>query len=735
MKAENWKSIKDVLLQVLNLDASARRGFLDKADISFEIRSEVESLLAFETESEDLMRLSAMEFSKDFFGAERDRKNVLIGQRVGVYEIVGELGQGGMGAVYLASRTDGKFAQRVAVKMLKRELNTERIRRNFTREKEILATLAHPNIAALLDAGTTADGVPYLVMEYVEGEPIDIFCRKNALSLNERLKLFNRVCEAVAFAHRNLIVHRDLKPSNILVTKNGAPKLLDFGISKLLAAESDDEHAITNRGAMTPEYASPEQIKGEPVTTETDIYSLGVVLFKILTETYPYNFKNKSNGNLLKEITDSEPTLPSAAASIREVKKDIKGKTEISHSSVKIASPPRLPFSSSRLKGDLDNIILKSLSKEPERRYQTAEQFSADIWRFVDGLPVLARRATFSYRASKFYRRNRVSVLAGAFVLISLCAGIAVAVSQAYAAQNQARIASDARQLAELETERAKSEEEKAQAEKEKAEKISRFMFKVIAYANPAWYAEGAKYGGAARVIDAVEDLSGKIDAEFAGQADVQAELHHKFAEVYNMVGRNEINTAPAEYFEKKRIFHALRAYELRKQFYGEHHELVAKDMFYAYGFLGKNEQEQSELLAKAIQMMRETNPQNLNLPYMLEAYAAKLVLPDTPQSHEPYRNAARPSTVENKYELGERYLREAIALFRFHYKEDNNAVYGNECVLAYVLAMQEKWTGFDEHFRVCKQGEERIRRTKLADQKTTALELIEKVLAEKKRN
>lgn len=288
--------------------------------------------------------------------------------------------------------------------------------------------------------------------------------------------------------------------------------------------------------------------------------------------------------------------------------------------------------------------------------------------------------------------------------------------------------ADDAQRQAETETAKAKSEEEKA-------EKISKFMFKVIAYANPAWYAEGSKFGGNARVIDAVEDLSGKIDTEFAGQADVQAELHHKFTEVYNMVRRNEKNPARAEYFGQKSIFHALRALELRKQFYGEHHELVAKDMFYASYVLGKNEQERGEVLAKAIQMMRETNPNNLNLPYMLEDYAVRLIMPDSAAYHEPYRKAARPSTDENNYELGERYLREAITLFRFHYKEENNAIFINECVLAYALAMQEKWTDFDEHFRVCKQGEEKMQRTKLAgDETTTTVELVEKVLAEKGR-
>ena len=739
MKAENWKNIKDVLLEILNLDSSGRRVFLAKADISFEIRREVESLLAFETESEDLMRVSAVEFSKDFFAAEDAPRSALIGRRVGVYEIIGELGHGGMGAVYLATRTDGKFVQRVAVKMLKRELNTEKIRRNFTREKEILATLVHPNIAALLDAGTTRDGVPYLVMEHVEGEPIDAFCRENALSLNERLKLFNRVCEAVAFAHRNLIVHRDLKPSNILVTKDGVPKLLDFGISKLLAAETDD-HTITNLSAMTPQYASPEQIKGESATTATDIYSLGVILFKILTENYPYNFKNKSNGNLLKEITDSEPTLPSEAAKRRGGDRLIK-----TNADEKMPSYPLLPFNTSQLKGDLDNIILKSLSKEPERRYQTIEQFSADIWRFVDGLPVLARRATFSYRASKFYRRNRVSVLAGAFVLISLCAGIVVAVSQANAAKTQAQNAAESQRQAEIETEKAKSEAEKA-------EKISRFMAKVISYANPVWYAEGAKFNGEAKVIDVMDDLGEKIDVEFAGQPDVQSELHHKFAEVYNFYKTG----ARAQGARKKELYHAKLALELRKQFYGEHHELVAKDMFYLVGAGAAengeaNVENFAETLAKAIQMMRETNPKNLNLPYMLSAYAHSLTASDLEphrkayltlgippptdiqEYNETHRRAAIPPTDEDKYQLAERYYKEALPIYREHYKEINYAIFLDECNLAFVLIKQNKRAEFDEHYQICKQAENKFADEARSNAISERLTDIEKVLAAKK--
>lgn len=717
MKTEDWQRVKKLLIDSLDVNTAARREFIEQrcAD-SPEIKREVESLLEnkSEAEAEGFLELCTAPVFAKFFDKDKEAE-ALAGQKIGNYKIIREIGRGGMGAIYLAERADGKFKRRVAVKMLKREFNTQSFRHNFNREKEILAALSHPGIASLIDAGTTDDGIPYLVMEYIEGEAIDVFCRKNALSLNERLKLFNRVCDAVAFAHRNLIIHRDIKPSNILVTKNGVPKLLDFGISKLLDAGSGGEQTITNLGAMTPEYASPEQIRGESVTTATDVYSLGMVLFKILTENFPYNFETPTSGNIFKEITESEPTLPS-----RRILNGTDGTVGT--------------ISSSELKGDLDNIVLKSLSKEPERRYQTIEQFSADIWRFIDGLPVLARPNTFSYRASKFYSRNRVSVLAGILILVSLFAGVSAAISQAVTAREQARIATESRAVAEIETEKAKSEEARAKAEKERAEKISRFMFKIIAYANPAWYAEGSKFGGNARVIDAIEDLSDKIDAEFAGQADVQAELHHKFNEVYNFVSYNQKNPARAKYFWEKRKFHALRALELRREFYGERHELVAKDLFYAYGFLGKNEREEGELLMQAIEMMRETNPNNLNFPYMIEAYVARLILPDQEKYHEPYLKAATPPTGENKYEIAERLLREALPVFRLHYKEDNRAILGNRCHLAYALAMQKKWTDFDEPYRVCKQGETKMRDEEARKGIRWSVEIIEKAVAEKGR-
>ncbi len=683
MQNKDWKNIKRILQNVLDMEVNDRQRYLDGLEIGREIKAEVEALLAFEETAENWSPKTALELSRELFEDEIS-KSSLVGQKIGIYQITQEIGFGGMGAVYLAKRVDEKFEQKVAIKMLRREFNTEKIRRRFRQERKMQAALVHPNIASLIDAGTTDDGVPYLVMEYVEGVRIDKFCSENKLNLNERLKLFNKVCEAVSFAHRNLIIHRDIKPSNIIVTNVGEPKLLDFGISKLIDNGDETTKTITKLGAMTPEYASPEQIKGESVTTATDIYSLGVVLFKVLTGTMPFDTENKSDAKIFSEITNSKPKKPSEAT--------------LNNPKSKIQNPKSL-------KGDLDNIILKSLRKEPERRYRSVEQFAADIRRFMDGLPVTARPSTFSYRASKFYNRNKISVLAGLLILLSLITGITVAFWQANKARKQARISAESQRLAEIESKRANAETHKANTEKEKAEKISQFMAKVISYANPRWYAEGAKFKGDAKVIEVLDDLTNKIDTEFAGQPDIQAELHHKFSEVYNGRGKKE----PRE----KQLFHAKQALQLRKQFYGVKHELIAKDMYYLCAALKTADKPDHEKIAKisaeAIEMMRETNPNNLNLPYMLQDYSIALIMPyDTKtkenyeKSHKFYLQAALPITDRNRYELAETYLHEAFPIFRRFYKEDNLAIAQNECVLAYSLLMQNKMMDFVRHYKTC---------------------------------
>lgn len=445
MISKDWEQIKDLLGEVLHLESSERQKYLDDRCIQGEIRAEVESLLAFETESEDVLRLSAVEFSRDFFD-EDDSPNLLIGETIGCYKIIRELGYGGMGAVYLAVRADGKFEQTVALKLLKREMNTAALRRRFQQERKILASLAHPNIARLLDAGTTEDKIPFLVMEYVEGLPINDYCNKHQLDLGERLDLFRKVCSAVDFAHRNLVVHRDLKPSNLLVDDEGRPKLLDFGISKILSAEFEnvDSATVTRLGAMTPSYASPEQLRSESVTTATDIYSLGVILYELLSGHRPFEEKEGDLKDIYKAILEKEPPPPSALIDTisNEFRSQTEAKTEswaenrpdskdTAAAKYRRTIPRTAKLSSQSLRGDLDNIVLKALRKEPERRYTSAENLAEDIHRHQRGLPVTARPNTLSYRAEKFFKRNRTSVAAGALIVVTILGGIVATLWQA----------------------------------------------------------------------------------------------------------------------------------------------------------------------------------------------------------------------------------------------------------------------------------------------------------------
>ena len=680
MDQTDWTKVSKILEDVLAVEPAKRKQFLDQIQIKKDIRREIEILLSLEEKAEKSLHLSAFEFTDDFF--EEDEINPNIGQQIGVYEIKEEIGFGGMGAVYLGERTDEKFSQKVAIKMLRRELNTKKIRKTFRQERMIQASLVHPNIAALLDAGKTADGIPYLVMEYVEGIRIDKYCEDKNLKLNDRLKLFNKVCEAVSFAHQNLVIHRDIKPSNIIITKDGEPKLLDFGISKLMVDSGETTQTITRIGALTPDFASPEQIKGNSVTTAADVYSLGVVLYKLLTGKMPYDASDKPNTEIFHGITKSPPTAPSEAI-LRRGDGEMGRRGESETTLEKLPPSPRSRVSPSQLKGDLDNIILKALRKEPERRYRTVEQFSADIWRFIDDLPVTARPATFSYRAKKFYGRNKFQVIAGILIFLSLIAGISVAVWQANEAREQARLAAE---------------------EAERAKKITEFMGDIIAYANPAFYAEGSDKQGDARVIDVLNEMSNKIETEFPKEPDIQAELHHKFAEVYTI----RFNFFKEESLKEKALTHARKALELRRTFYGERHELVAKDMYYLWANISKSkdkdQEESAKLLAEAIKIMREADPENLNLPHMLLDYSKRLWMEQNKDDFEIYYRNAVLKLEMDRLTLGENYLNEAQNLFLQHYPKDHNVVKYGRCHLAMVQAERKKFKQAIENFRYCHQ-------------------------------
>lgn len=351
--------------------------------------------------------------------------------RIGPYRVLAEIGRGGMGVVYHAVREADEFRQDVAVKVVKRGMDTDFILQRFRHERQIVAGLDHPHIARLLDGGSTPDGLPYFVMEYVDGEPIGEYVRRHALSISARLTLFLRVAGAVHHAHQKLVIHRDLKPSNILVTSEGAPKLLDFGIAKLLDSGTESatvESTAPGMRLMTPEYASPEQVRGEMLTTASDVYSLGVILYELLTDRRPYRLPSRRPEDVARVVCAADPVRPSTAVLAPQDGPSPEASTtgplrpaEAGPGSHRRHGGDRLRR---RLEGDLDNIVLKAMAKEPSRRYASADEFAADIRRHLEGRPVTARPDTFFYRSSKFIRRNRAAVAATAMVFVALVAGL-----------------------------------------------------------------------------------------------------------------------------------------------------------------------------------------------------------------------------------------------------------------------------------------------------------------------
>ncbi len=433
MDSAKWKIIKKSFSEVVDLPTAERENFLNAADA--EIRGEVEKLLFGYEHAEDFIDRPVLVEQ----GIAADKTDDLIGEQINDYIILEKIGAGGMGAVYLAERLYSDFKGRVALKLIKRGMDSEAILKRFATERKILSGLKHPNIAQMIDGGISNAGLPFFVMEYVEGVPLNRFCSENNLSLEEILETFRRICSAVEYAHQNLIVHRDLKPSNILVTADGTPKLLDFGIAKLLSGDDDSAATETaTQGKMfTPEYASPEQILGKTVTTAADVYSLGVILYEILTHHRPFNIKGKTFEEIVKSVCETDPIAPSEAA-WREAETVRYGETgKIRHISTGSSAPVTQRVTVSQLKGDLDNIVLKSLRKEPSERYGSVQQLSEDIARYLNGLPVLARPQTLKYRFEKYVKRHRAGVFAAALILFSLVGGASVATWQAIEARRE----------------------------------------------------------------------------------------------------------------------------------------------------------------------------------------------------------------------------------------------------------------------------------------------------------
>jgi feruloyl esterase len=453
MDPEKWERAKELFQAALELDSSKRASFLAKNCPDDDLRQQVEKLLVSCQEAGSFLDDPVLEpgisqgldsapksqtkeassLHRESIGLLATATNVgaedpMVGRQLGDYKIVRRIGQGGMAAVFLAVRADDNYRKEVAIKLVQPGLDTHEQLSRFRNERQTLADLDHPNIVKLLDGGSTTDGLPFLVMDYVEGSPIDDYCDRHKLRIDERLQLFCKVCEAVEYAHEKSIVHRDLKPSNILVTADGIPRLLDFGIAKVLNPQPAAQSLVlthTGMRCMTPAYASPEQMRGQSITTATDVYSLGVMLYELLTGHRPYRLTQHSPAEIERAICEQEPETPSTAVSRVE--------TDTSSSGVPVTKTPELVSETRegqpdklqrRLRGDLDNIVLKALQKEPERRYGSVEDFSLDIQRHLQHLPIQARPSTFIYRTSKFIQRHKIEVSAALIVILVLVAAV-----------------------------------------------------------------------------------------------------------------------------------------------------------------------------------------------------------------------------------------------------------------------------------------------------------------------
>jgi serine/threonine-protein kinase len=564
---------EELFLRVISLPESDRTIALEEArrtDPALE--REVHALLEHASRMDGFLEEPVL--GADFAVAPKKARvpEDMTGRLVGAYRLERCIGSGGMGTVYLAARAEAEFSRRVAIKLVKRGMDSDEIMRRFRAERQTLAALHHPNIAVLLDAGVTDSGQPYLVMEYVEGEPIDRYCDRHHLSVEARLALFLAICDAVRHAHQNLVVHRDLKPANILVKLDGIPKLVDFGIAKLIAPGGRPHATSPQELRLTPEYASPEQVAGGPVTTSSDIYSLGVILYELLCGRPPYRFPTRTPAEIERVIALVEAPPPSETVT-RVERTEREGDGDASTSDgVAQARSVRPDVLTRRLRGDLDTIVLMALRKEPDRRYASVDHLASDIRRHLAGLPVAAHRDTFGYRSAKFLRRHRTGTALGAIAVLMLGAAVGAVIWQA-------RISSVQR--------------DEAVAARDQSEATVRFLQRMLASADPG------ERGAAVTVREVLDAAAMRVDDELASQPLVQAGLRGTIGQTYLSLGLFDASEAQLR-----------RALEQRRELLGPRHHDVAVSLLDlgALMYARHSLDEAQTMFEQALEIFRDTS-------------------------------------------------------------------------------------------------------------------------------
>jgi serine/threonine protein kinase/tetratricopeptide (TPR) repeat protein len=653
MTAERWQQIKEILDAALQRQPAQRAAFLQEAcGRDAALRREVDSLLASagigEALEQPLYFDPPADPPEDGPGVPASASQPVnpspLGRLIGPYRVLKELGRGGMGSVYLAMRDDDQFKKQVALKLLRPGMDSEDIVRRFLNERQILASIDHPNIARLLDGGSTEEGLPYFVMEFVEGKPIDEYCSSQRLSISERLRLFREVCAAVHFAHQNLVVHRDLKPANVLVTRDGSPKLLDFGIAKIMNPDLVSgliDPTQIDRQMMTPEYASPEQVRGDAITTASDVYSMGVLLYELLTGHRPHRLKGLQFQEFARAVCEDEPTLPSEVIDrILEVPGPDGAVKKITPEGVAANRGSTRDRLKRQLRGDLDKICHMALRKEPRRRYGSVEQLSEDIGRFLEGLPVKARKPTLAYRSSKFVRRHKVGVTATVVFFVSVLSFSIFIVRERIRA-------------------------EKAAA---KSEAVSRFLQETLQAADPVF-----GVGREVTLVEVLDEAVTKIESSFPDQPEIRAELHFTIGTTYYHLGR----------YDKALPLLLASAETLEKELGGDQENLarVLETLSLVREGQGQNA-EAAALMERVLQMREKTLP------------------PRDPLIARALDNLANTLRAQGKYAQAEQLYKRALEIKETAATPEPESIAGTLNNLATLYAAQGRYADADPYFQ-----------------------------------